>query len=75
MSRYEKNVYSLAHRLVSDREDALISPKTFSPYQALPRFRGEPVFNVIHRVCVNASLIIRKEAEIAGIFVKRTDFA
>lgn len=59
VSRYEKNVYSLAHRLVSDREDAMdITQDVFlKAYQALPRFRGESKFSTwIHRVCVNASL-------------------
>lgn len=59
VGRYEKNVYSLAHRLVSDREDAMdITQDVFlKAYQALPRFRGESRFSTwIYRVCVNASL-------------------
>jgi RNA polymerase sigma-70 factor (ECF subfamily) len=59
VSRYEKNVYSLAYRLVSDREDAMdiVQDVFLKAYQALPRFRGESRFSTwIHRVCVNASL-------------------
>ncbi|HHY45015.1 MAG TPA: sigma-70 family RNA polymerase sigma factor [Firmicutes bacterium] len=59
VSRYEKNVYSLAYRLVSDREDAMdiVQDVFLKAYQALPRFRGESKFSTwIHRVCVNASL-------------------
>lgn len=68
VSRYEKNVYSLAYRLVSDREDALdITQDVFlKAYQALPRFRGESRFSTwIHRVCVNASLdYLRKKQKL-----------
>lgn len=56
---YEKGVYNLAFRLVSDREDAMdITQDVFlKAYQALPRFRGDSRFSTwIYRVCVNASL-------------------
>ncbi len=59
VSRYEKNVYSLAYRLVSDREDAMdvVQDVFLKAYQALPKFRGESRFSTwIHRVCINASL-------------------
>lgn len=70
VSRYEKNVYSLAHRLVRHPEDALdITQDVFlKAYQALPRFRGESRFSTwIHRVCVNASLDhLRKKQKLQG---------
>ncbi len=59
VTTYEKGVYSLAFRLVSDREDAMdITQDVFlKAYQALPRFRGDSRFSTwIYRVCVNASL-------------------
>lgn len=59
VTTYEKGVYNLAFRLVSDREDAMdIAQEVFlKAYQALPRFRGDSRFSTwIYRVCVNASL-------------------
>ena len=59
VTAYEKGVYALAYRLVSDREDALdVTQEVFlKAYQALPKFRGESRFSTwIYRVCVNASL-------------------
>lgn len=56
---YEKGVFNLALRLVSDREDAMdITQEVFlKAYQALPKFRGDSRFSTwIYRVCVNASL-------------------
>jgi RNA polymerase sigma-70 factor (ECF subfamily) len=59
VTTYEKGVYNLAYRLVSDREDAMdiVQEVFLKTYQALPRFRGESRFSTwIYRVCVNASL-------------------
>jgi RNA polymerase sigma-70 factor (ECF subfamily) len=59
VTKYEKGVYNLAFRLVSDRDDAMdIAQEVFlKAYQALPRFRGDSRFSTwIYRVCVNASL-------------------
>ena len=59
VTAYEKSVYGLAYRLVSDREDAMdVTQEVFlKAYQALPKFRGESRFSTwIYRVCVNASL-------------------
>ncbi|HHY75684.1 MAG TPA: sigma-70 family RNA polymerase sigma factor [Firmicutes bacterium] len=68
VSRYERNVYSLAYRLVGDREDALdvVQDVFLKAYQALPKFRGESKFSTwIHRVCVNASLdYLRKKQKL-----------
>ncbi len=67
---YEKGVYNLAFRLVSDREDAMdITQDVFlKAYQALPRFRGDSRFSTwIYRVCVNASLDhLRKKQKMAS---------
>lgn len=59
VTTFEKGVFNLAFRLVSDREDAMdITQEVFlKAYQALPRFRGDSRFSTwIYRVCVNASL-------------------
>jgi RNA polymerase sigma-70 factor (ECF subfamily) len=68
VSRCERNVYSLAYRLVSDREDAMdiVQDVFLKAYQALPKFRGESKFSTwIHRVCVNASLdYLRKKQKL-----------
>ena len=59
VTKYDKGVYNLAFRLVSDRDDAMdIAQEVFlKAYQALPRFRGDSRFSTwIYRVCVNASL-------------------
>ena len=70
VTTYEKGVYALAYRLVSNREDALdVTQEVFlKAYQALPKFRGESRFSTwIYRVCVNASLdYLRKKHKMAA---------
>ncbi len=65
LSAYEKGVYNLAYRLVSDREDAMdiVQEVFLKAFQALPRFRGDSRFSTwLHRVCVNACLdFLRKK--------------
>lgn len=59
VATYEKSVFNLAFRLVSDREDAMdiVQDVFLKAYQALPKFRGDSRFSTwIYRVCVNASL-------------------
>ncbi|HHW18892.1 MAG TPA: sigma-70 family RNA polymerase sigma factor [Firmicutes bacterium] len=63
--RYEKGLYNLAFRLVSNPEDAMdvVQEVFLKTYQALPEFRGESKFSTwVYRVCVNASLdLLRKK--------------
>ncbi len=59
VSAYEKSLYNIAFRLVSNSEDAMdiVQEVFLKTYQALPKFRGESRFSTwIYRVCVNASL-------------------
>jgi len=59
VTAYEKKLYNLAYRLVSDREDALdiVQEVFLKVYQALPDFRGDSQFSTwVYRVCVNTCL-------------------
>ena len=56
---YEKKLYNMAYRLVSDPEDALdvVQEVFLKTYQALPNFRGDSQFSTwLYRVCVNTCL-------------------
>jgi RNA polymerase sigma-70 factor (ECF subfamily) len=59
VKEYEKSVYNLALRMVSNKEDAMdiVQEVFLKAYQALPSFRGDSRFSTwIYRVSVNASL-------------------
>ena len=68
---YEKNVFNLAYRLVSDKEDAadIVQEVFLKAFQALPGFRGESRFSTwIYRVCMNASLDHLRRRQRAQVF-------
>lgn len=65
VTAYEKKLYNVAYRLVSDREEALdiVQDVFLKVYQALPDFRGDSQFSTwVYRVCVNTCLdYLRKD--------------
>lgn len=57
--RYEKTVYSLAVRMVSDREDAadMTQEAFIKAYNSLSSFRGDSRFSVwLYRITTNVCL-------------------
>ena len=59
VTAYEKKLYNVAYRLVSDKEEALdiVQDVFLKVYQALPDFRGDSQFSTwVYRVCVNTCL-------------------
>ncbi|HHY17921.1 MAG TPA: sigma-70 family RNA polymerase sigma factor [Firmicutes bacterium] len=68
VTAYEKSLYNIAFRMVSNSEDAMdiVQDVFLKAYQALPEFRGDSRFSTwIYRVCVNASLdYLRKNRKV-----------
>jgi len=64
VSRYEKSLYNLAFRMVSNSQDAMdiVQDVFLKTFRALPKFRGESKFSTwVYRVCINACLdLLRK---------------
>jgi len=64
VTRYEKGLYNLAYRFLSNPEDAMdvVQEVFLKAFQSLPNFRGESKFSTwIYRVCVNSCLdLLRK---------------
>jgi len=64
LGRYEKKVYNLAYRMLSNREDARdITQEAFiKAYFALPNFRGDSAFSTwLYRIATNLCLDVLRQ--------------
>jgi len=71
LERYEKKVYNLAYRMLSNREDARdISQEAFlKAYFALPSFRGDAAFSTwLYRIATNLCLDLLRQRKNKVVF-------
>jgi RNA polymerase sigma-70 factor (ECF subfamily) len=70
MKRYEDKVYSLAYRMMGDKDEAfdVLQEATISAYQHLGAFKGDSAFSTwLYRITVNAALMRKRSMKHAAV--------